>query len=125
MLFLIKNLLVKFGRCTFKCSSYSGWKLDYRNLFEDNFSLGFLTVTSGCISTFSEKTMQEANELSEQPILVFSKNDELRNKENFFGNYEVDRSEKPHTSHHWLSRDIAQKNVFQYTPFSQLTIWTQ
>ena len=66
--------------------------------------------------------LQEANEFLEQPIVVSSVTEELRNKRHFLETFEVESFKRLNIRHHWLLRVIAQKHVFQFTFFPQLTV---
>ena len=58
------------------------------------------------------KKLREANEFLEQPIVVSSKIDELRSKQHLFETSEVDKVKRFNNQHHWLLRDLAQRNAF-------------
>ena len=59
--------------------------------------------------------LQETNEVLEQPIVVCSLIDGLRNKQHFFETSAVDKVRRHNIPHHWLLRDLARTNAFQHT----------
>ena len=66
--------------------------------------------------------LQKGNEFSEQPIVISSVIGELRNKQQISETSEVIKVKSLNNQHHWLLRELARINAFQYTFSSQLTV---
>ena len=63
------------------------------------------------------RKMQEAFEFLENFIVVFSKFDELRDKQHFFESSEIDEVKRLNNPHPWILREYAQMNVFRHNFF--------
>ena len=60
-----------------------------------------------------KKTLGEANEILEQPIVLSSTLDELRNEQYLLETSEVDKVKRIIIPHRWPLRDYARMNAFE------------